>query len=292
MKKLFILLVVLLFAFPMLTVTAQDQAVVDRLEELGNNLPRGYGLIDVDTLNAMLTAGQELLLVDVRQPEEYAEGHVPGAFNIPIRELSQHLDLLPNLNASIVIICKGGGRAMLAGTTLQILGYTGINVLKGGFDAWAGEELPAEMDAVVVEAGAAPEFDPDVFAAVDDYLTNIPEGYGLMGATILAGLRTEPVLIDVRSDDEWNQGYIDGAEHIWINEFMTRQDEWPADKDTPIVVYCQSGYRGAIASVFLHLMGYTDVNNLAGGVNSWLRAELTLVGVPEATPEATAQAGS
>lgn len=97
-------------------------------------------------------------------------------------------------------------------------------------------------------------------------------------------------MIDVRSDDEWNQGYIDGAQQIKIDEFMARQDEWPADKDTPIVVYCQSGYRGAIASVFLQLMGYTNVNNLAGGVNAWLRAELPVVGVPEATPEATAGA--
>ncbi|MFN8527332.1 MAG: rhodanese-like domain-containing protein [Anaerolineae bacterium] len=282
MKKLFVLLAVLLLAFPAFGIAAQDQAVVDRVVEFGNNLPRGYGLTDVETLNALLSAQPNIVLLDVREAEEYAAGHIPGSFNIPIRTLSQNLNLLPNLSAQIVVICKGGGRAMLAGTSLEVLGYTGVQVLKGGNDAWVGAELPQTTDAFVPEAGTAPEFDSAVFAAVDAYLTGIPEGYGLVGAAMLAGemARSAPVLIDVRSDDEWNLGYIDGAQHIWINEFVARMSEWPVDKDTPIVVYCQSGYRGGIASVLLHLMGYTNVRNLAGGVNAWSREGLPLTGVP------------
>lgn len=280
MKRLLLLLAILLLAFPTLIV-AQDAAVVARLEALGASLPQGYGIATVEDFNAAL-AETPFVLLDVRQPDEYAAGHIEGSFNVPIRELSQNLNLLPDLDAPIMVICKGGGRAMLASTALQVLGYTHVQVLKGGYDAWVGEELPVVTEAFMPEAGTAPEIDPAVFAAVDAYLTTLPEGYGLVGAAAVAEelVDAPPILIDVRSSDEWNQGYIEGAQHIWINEFMARQSEWPQDKDAKIVVYCQSGYRGGIAAVFMRLMGYTNVRNLSGGVNAWTRAELPLVGVP------------
>ena len=71
-----------------------------------------------------------------------------------------------------------------------------------------------------------------------------------------------------------------GAQHLWINEFVNHLADLPADKNAPIVVYCQSGYRGGIAAVMLNLLGYTNVRNLSGGLNSWVSAELPLAGVP------------
>ena len=312
MKKLFYLLLVLTLAFPSLFIMAQDQVVTTpeevvtaRLEEFGLNLPRGYGLINAADLAGFLAA-QDMVLLDVREPEEYEAGHMIGAFNVPIRTLSQNLDLLPDKTASIVVICKGGGRAMLAATSLEILGYENVKVLKGGFDAWAGEELPTTTDVFTAEAGEMPEFDPDVYAAVDNYLTNLPQGFGLVSSTNLMAeyarsplpesegsvccksahtegdikLDGESVLLDVRGEEEWATGYIAGANHLWINEFVNHLADLPADLDTPIVVYCQSGYRGGIAAVMLNLLGYTNVRNLAGGVNAWVAAGLPLVGVP------------
>jgi rhodanese-related sulfurtransferase len=312
MKKLLYLLLVLLLAFPSLltlaqdnVVAAQEDVVTARVEEFGTNLPRGYGLINASDLAGFLSA-QEMVLLDVRQPEEYEAGHLVGAFNVPIRELSQNLDLLPDKSASIVVICKGGGRAMLAATALEILGYENVKVLKGGYDAWAGEELPTTTDVFEAEAGVAPEFDADVFTAIDSYLTDLPEGFGLVSSTNLMAeyarsplpessgsiccksahteadekLAGEAILLDVRSADEWAAGYIAGAQHLWIDEFASHLADMPADLDTPIVVYCQSGYRGAIAAVMLNALGYTNVRNLAGGLNAWVAAGLPLVGVP------------
>lgn len=280
MKKLFGLLFVLLLAFPML-LSAQAEVVEARVIEFGSSLPRGYGLLSTADLSGLLSV-QELVLLDVRQPEEYEAGHLEGAFNVPIRELAQNLDLLPDKTAPIIVICKGGGRAMLAATSLQMLGYENVKVLKGGFDAWAAEELPTTVEAFQPEPSAAPEIDADLFAAVDGYLSGLPEGFALVSAPNLMAevASSAPVLIDVRGDEEWAQGYLAGANHIWIDEFVSRLDELPADKSTPIVVYCQSGYRGGIAAVMLNLLGYTNVRNLAGGVNSWLAAGLPLEGVP------------
>ena len=304
MKKYVYLLLVLLLALPML-VAAQEDVVTARLEEFGNNLPRGYGLISVEDLTGMLSV-QELVLLDVREVDEYAAGHLENAFNVPLRTLAQNLNLLPDQDATIVVICKGGGRATLASTALQILGYSNVKVLKGGYDAWAGEELPTTTEAYIPEAGTAPEFDSTVFAAVDAYLTGLPEGFGLVSApNLMAEVVSNPppasggtdccksasgepieysadsiLLLDVRSEEEWSQGYLAGAHHLPIDDFVNHLADLPVHKDLPIIVYCQSGYRGGIAAVMLNLLGYTNVRNLAGGVNGWSAAGLPLEGVP------------
>ncbi|MBK8034340.1 MAG: rhodanese-like domain-containing protein [Chloroflexi bacterium] len=281
MKKLVLLLAILLLAFPTFFVAAQEAPVVASVEAFGSALPQGYGMISVDDFNVLLVE-QELTLLDVREVAEYEAGHIEGSFNVPIRTVGQNLNLLPDLDAPIVVICKGGGRAMLAATGLNVLGYTNVKVLRGGFDAWAGEELPVTLDAFVPEAGSAPEIDAAVVAAVDNFFATLPEGYALVSPQNLAAELVEnpPILIDVRTDEEWNSGYIEGAQHIPVAEFTARQSEWPADKDANIVIYCQSGVRGGLAMSLMRIMGYTNVRNMSGGVNGWLAAELPLVGVP------------
>ncbi|MBL8131526.1 MAG: hypothetical protein JNL42_06685 [Anaerolineae bacterium] len=282
MKKFFLLTFVLLLAISGVTALAQD-TVLDRLVEYGSSLPQGYGIIRVDDVAAAV-AEREVVLLDVREIAEYEAGHIPEAFNVPIRTLGQNLALLPDLDAEIIVVCKGGARAMLAQTSLRLLGYTNVLTFAGGFDAWVGEELPTTTDPFTVEAGTAPEVDPAVLAAVDGYLSSLPEGYGLVSATNLAAeLVEKPILlIDVRSDEEWAEGYIEGAQHLWINSFVANLDQLPGDKDAAIVVYCAGGWRGGIAAVFMNLLGYTNVRNLSGGLNAWKTAELPLAGVPVA----------
>lgn len=284
MKKFVILLCLLLLALPMFGVMAQDEAVINRLQLYNLTLPQGYGLISAEDLPTMLAEKPDTLLLDVRQPEEYAAGHLEASFNVPLRELGQNLDLLPDLSADIVVICQGGGRATLAATALGVLGYENVRILKGGYGAWEAAELPTTTEAYAIEAAAAPVFDPAIYEAVNTYLTTLPDGFGMVSPQNLAAeLTSSPlVLIDVRGLEEWNAGYIDGAQHIWVNEFMRSQDQWPADMDTPIVIYCASGYRGAIATVLMRLAGYTNVRNLSGGTNAWTAAGLPLAGAETA----------
>lgn len=288
MKKFIYLLCILLLVIPTFSVMAQEDAVTSRLQMYNLTLPQGYGVTSVENVVTLLAENPDAVLIDVREVDEYAAGHLENSFNVPIRELGQNLNLLPDLSAEIVVICKGGGRATLAATALGILGYDNVKILKGGYGAWEAAELPTTIDVFTVEASAAPEFDPVVFEAVDIYLTTLPQGFGFVSPQNLISELADnpPVLIDVRGAEEWNAGYIDGAQHIWINEFMSRQDEWPADKDTPIVIYCASGYRGSIATVIMQLAGYTNVRNLSGGTNGWTAAGLPLVGaVTEAAAE-------
>ena len=81
-------------------------------------------------------------------------------------------------------------------------------------------------------------------------------------------------LLDVREDDEWTAGHIDGAQHIPLRELGQRLEELP--KDRTIVAVCRSGVRSEAAVTGLRKLGY-EAENLEGGVNAWDRARLPLI---------------
>ena len=81
-------------------------------------------------------------------------------------------------------------------------------------------------------------------------------------------------LLDVREDDEWRAGHIDGAQHIPLGQLGDRLAELPAGRR--IVAVCRSGSRSAAAVRGLRQLGY-DAENLDGGVTAWSRAGLALV---------------
>lgn len=288
-KFLGLLIVFVLVLGVSMPLQAQSEAVVEAIEEYQSEIPP-YSLIDAEELGTLLIE-RDVILLDVREIEEYEAGHIDGAFNVPIRTLAQNLDLLPDLDAEIYVICQGGARAMLATAALHTLGYDNATNLKGGMGAWGGEGFPTTTEAFVPEATTAPEaIDADVLTAVDEYLSTLPQGYGLVRAD---GLNVELVenpdlfLLDTRSPDEWANGFIAGTEFSWIDEFMSNLDVLPEDLDTPIVVYCGSSYRAGIVTVWLNLLGYTDVRNLVGGINAWVASGLPLDGAPEQVEEET-----
>ena len=79
-------------------------------------------------------------------------------------------------------------------------------------------------------------------------------------------------LLDVREDDEWDSGHIDGATHVPLR----RLHPAAVDRNRPIVAVCHSGHRSAVATAHLRNAGLT-VHNLTGGMVAWLRAGLPVV---------------
>ena len=89
----------------------------------------------------------KILIVDVREPEEYAAGHIPGAISIPRGVLEFRINQYPDLqdhNREIVMQCQGGGRSALATVAMQELGFKNVINLAGGFGAWNAAGLPTE----------------------------------------------------------------------------------------------------------------------------------------------------
>jgi hydroxyacylglutathione hydrolase len=90
-----------------------------------------------------LTGGKGLQVVDVRSPEEWSEGHLPGAIHIPLAQLPDRVGEL-DPSGPIVLHCKGGGRSSIATSFLQSRGSSNVSNLAGGFDAWVEEGFEVE----------------------------------------------------------------------------------------------------------------------------------------------------
>ena len=95
--------------------------------------------IDVEELAQRRAQGQ--LVIDVRQPDEYEEGHVPGARSIPLGDVPARLDEVPT-DRPVLVICQSGGRSMKAVEFLRARGHDATNVA-GGTRAWveSGREI-------------------------------------------------------------------------------------------------------------------------------------------------------
>jgi rhodanese-related sulfurtransferase len=243
------------------------------------NIPEGYYTIKAADLNTALAENPPFML-DVREAAEIEkDGYIAGAVNIPVREVLNNLDKLPALDQPIVVYCASGHRGAMVMAALQFLGYTDVKNLAGGLGGWKKAELAVETGAPAAPvAGSAPTVDETRLANLNKFLTELPEGfYTVKPADLNVELAdtTGLFIFDVRTSDEFAGGYIASALNININDFATAP--LPADKAAPIVVLCQSGHRGALAMMYLRMIGYTNVRNLGGGMNAWIAAELPVV---------------
>ncbi len=99
--------------------------------------PSGYANISVAELKARLDAGEPLILLDVRSPEEYTQdGHVAGSVLIPLPELIQRIGELDR-ERPVVCICRSGNRSRIACAQLALAGFTQLANVEGGMRAWA-----------------------------------------------------------------------------------------------------------------------------------------------------------
>ena len=84
----------------------------------------------------------EVMLIDVREPDEYQAGHIPGAVLIPLRDLPNHLNEIPK-DKTVVAVCHSGNRSAKATDFLRQTGFDNVHNMQGGMVAWeqAGYEI-------------------------------------------------------------------------------------------------------------------------------------------------------
>ncbi len=110
--------------------------------------PGAYVTVDVQTASEALSADAEAQLLDVREPDEWADTGVPqGAVLIPLAEVESRAaaELAPD--KPVYVICRSGNRSQVASETLVGLGYTQVYNVDGGVTAWAEAGLPMETYA-------------------------------------------------------------------------------------------------------------------------------------------------
>ncbi|HLP29052.1 MAG TPA: rhodanese-like domain-containing protein [Candidatus Didemnitutus sp.] len=93
--------------------------------------------ISTADLHARLDAGENIMLLDVRQPEEYAEQHIPNSLLIPLGELPDRVDELEDYrDKEIVVICRSGNRSGQACMFLTMSGFENVVNMRGGMLSW------------------------------------------------------------------------------------------------------------------------------------------------------------
>jgi molybdopterin/thiamine biosynthesis adenylyltransferase/rhodanese-related sulfurtransferase len=84
-------------------------------------------------------ADQDIVLVDVREKNEWNEGYIPGAIHVPRGYLELQIEeAVPDKSQKVVLYCAGGVRSLMAGNTLQQMGYKDVVSMAGGFGQWKG----------------------------------------------------------------------------------------------------------------------------------------------------------
>ena len=245
-----------------------------------SKLPDGWDGLTPAALNDYIRTVKPVI-VDIREPREIADaGYIAGSINIPVRSLIKNLDKLPPKDQPIVVACSSGHRSAAGMEALQLLGYTNVKALIGGFTAWKAANLPVVTGAPPEpKAGRAPEVDKDLVAALDTYFSNLPNGWRLVAPLTLKDLTasSQPFQLDLREPTEVaGRGFIAGSSPMPIRTLVDNLDKLPPDKGALIIVECDNGHRSAMAMLTLGLLRYTYVRSLAGGLDEWTKEGLPL----------------
>lgn len=99
--------------------------------------------ISAEEMLSRIEAEVEQLVLDVRSEQEFGEGHLPGAINIPYDQLPKRLSELSK-NVELVVYCRSGRRADIAEKTLLEAGFTQVSDLAGHWNQWQKQGFPSE----------------------------------------------------------------------------------------------------------------------------------------------------
>ncbi len=193
-------------------------------------------------VNAAIDKGASVL--DVRSPEEYGSGHVPGAINVWIEspQFSARAGLFLPADTPLVLVAGGPTDLVRAAQGLARIGIDEIaGYLHWGMADWRSHGLP---------------------------VLTVPQ----ITVHDLATMRDEQpdlVVVDVREPFEWDEGHIEGAVHLPMGEALRRMAELPADR--PKAVVCAGGLRSSAVISALSHQGMSGWYNVSGGMTAWLK---------------------
>jgi thiosulfate/3-mercaptopyruvate sulfurtransferase len=237
-----------------------------------------------------------LVLMDMRPPEAYSNGHIPGARSFDIFGISlidtrpgpleaflwtiEHLIQAKGVHSDSTVVVYddiAGMRSARLFWFLEFFGHDDVHILNGGFNAWQSEGLPITHEAAIPKSGnfkMKPRLER--LATVEDVRANLNS--------------PSVVIVDTRSDGEYTGqvvrstrgGAIPGAVHLeWTNNldsngFFKSADELKqmyAERnigpDKEVIPHCQGAYRSAHTYLTLRLIGYPKVRNYLGSWGEW-----------------------
>lgn len=199
----------------------------------------GEGYSDIDSAKTIELVGEtkETLVIDVRDAEAYAKGHLVNAINIPFDEFEGKIsDLEGYKNQTIVLICNTGNKSGKAGKMLADNGFTKVYNAQDGMDEY-------DYETVTYTNVTGKEFEKLVSETKD------------------------AVVLDLRDAKDFKKSSLGSSINIPFDEFESKLGEF--DKDKEILLYCNTGTRTSEASQILEKNGFTKVVNSIDGVKEY-----------------------
>lgn len=287
-KKLLVILLVVLMATVSFTACGGNQEAAAPAEETPvveetnvveeaalayfANFPEDRHVIQPADLFAKIDAGEEMFIIDIRTPEDYAKGHIKGAVNLPFgnESIAQNLEIIPD-DVPVYVYCYTGQTASQTIAVLNVAGKPAYNVQSGfvrGISVEPNYENYIDTEAVALPTDAY-AVDPDLKAAVAEYYATVKSYAGT--PTEAQNIKVETVkeiidsesdeyqIVSVRKAEDYAKGHVKGAINIPFGAGM--QDalaELPKDKK--IIVYCYTGQTASQTTGILRLLGYEAYN--------------------------------
>lgn len=209
-------------------------------------LPGAATAIGAREFRSLVDSGH--VVIDLRDQLSFGAGHIPGAFGIGAHgSLSTWAAWVVPYDTPILLVAPHASdideavRALIRVGLDDVRGY-----LEGGIERWIAEGYPVAH---------TPQATPS------ELIAELPRG--------------RVKVIDVRTDEEWNDGHIDGATHVMGGEIAERALSLPRDGVT-LALVCGSGYRSTVAASVLERTGFTNLLNVTGGMAAWEHAGLPL----------------
>lgn len=229
--------------------------------------------ITPEELKGLLDQNADLVICDVRTPEEYSRFCIPGGINVPGGDLILWADALRHKpGRTVVVNCAGRTRSIIGTAALRRLGLENVRALKNGTMGWllAGLELETNPARTIAEVPAESREKAAEAALKIEREENIPRFDAAGLAQWIGGDHAGvSYLIDVRSEREYETGHIPGSRNVPGGQAVQRADDFIAVRNAQIIFISEHGARAVMAAYWYRQMGFSNVAVLSGGILSW-----------------------
>jgi rhodanese-related sulfurtransferase len=283
-----VVLALILVLFPTAQIGRAQDSLQERADAYFREGPRTIQAADLfENLNDGDTENDPYI-ISLRSAEDYAQGHIPGAVNMGVKELftADNLATIPP-DRDVVLVCYTGQTAGQATAALNMLGYEAYSLLFG-MSSWTGDPevfvkrfdaekntadyiIDTELHEPAGPYSLPPPMSANVAGAAEAYFREGPR-------TIQAGdlfenlndgdTENDPYIISLRSAEDYAQGHIPGAVNMGVKELFTADNLATIPPDRDVVLVCYTGQTAGQATAALNMLGY-EAYSLLHGMSSW-----------------------
>jgi len=231
--------------------------------------------ITPEELRRLKEAAADLVILDMRTPQEYARFCIPGGLNVPGGDVVLWAaELRRKPGWTVVVNCAGRTRSIIGTAGFRRLGLENVRVLRNGTMGWvlAGFDLESKPNRKSSSAPAASREKATAHALRLAEEERIP-GISASELKRICDKRNEGVtyLIDVRSESEYQSGHMPGSLNVPGGQAVQRADDFIAVRNVKIIFISNESARAVMAAYWYRQMGFRDAQVLNGGLAAWRR---------------------